>query len=143
MSIRKTANELVEAMFQSGVSFLTIKKVLDKLGFPKERIEELTESLPTGVSEEPSEKTADLRKDIMSLQGELERHKVAIESLEEEIDKINSMLSPLLREIKMLKGEGVESIEKRLASLEAEVKGIVEALGEYVPTLLEQSSGGA
>lgn len=144
MSIRKTANELVEAMLQSGVSPTAIKKVLGTLGFSKEKIDELTEDLPTiSVSEEPRETNAvTSSENTLSLREELERHRSAINSLQEELSKINSTLSPFLQGAKASRDSGIISIEKRLSSLEAEVKGVIEALGEYVPALLKRSIGG-
>ena len=126
MAIRKTIDDLVDALLQAGVPKAKVKRALEMLGLSSDGIQEVLAVARDSPVEEDQ---------ALLIQEELEKQKFAIEALREEVSRLNAALSKLC---KALAPGDLASLETRISSLEADVKGIVEALGEYALQILRK-----
>lgn len=143
LTIRKTLEEVAEVMLQNGASLPTIRNVLIAFGFPEDKVEEVTSALqsrvPSKNASTVNDQTPILNGSVIPLQEELKRQRAMIESLQEEIAKINLRFSQLSQEIKTLHGGLPQDVEVRLTSVEAKLRGFIEAVGDYIPMLMEHT----
>lgn len=143
MTIKKTVEELIGVMLQNGTTLTTIQNVLLGLGFQKDKIEQTidtlrskselnhnsTDSPPPNCKEESS----------FSFQEELKRQRMQIQSLQEEVSRLTLEFARISQEVKVVNSSTPpQSTVDRIASLEAIVNGIVEAIGDYVPIIIER-----
>lgn len=142
-AIKKTVDELTDVMLRSGVSTTAIKNILLKLGFSDDQIEQIISEIPANTvpntSLESDQIPASRKEGLASLQEELERQRSFIQSLQEEISRLALAFSKLSQEVRTSTNGPIQSnIEARITSLEASVNGIIDAIGEYVPTIIER-----
>jgi DNA anti-recombination protein RmuC len=143
MAIKKTVEELAEAMQRSGVALTTIQNVLLLLGFQKEKIEQIIDTFRSkpAASQDSTDGNSPNHneKNSFSLQEELKRQRKQIQLLQEQVSKLTLEFSRISQEIKAVNsGRPPQNIVNRVASLEATVNGIIEAIGDYVPIIIER-----
>ena len=143
MTIKKTVEELIGAMHHSGAALTTIQNVLLELGFQKEQIEQTIDTLrhkPNSNQDSTDNHPPNYNEEnSFSLQEELKRQRIQIQSLQEEVSKLTLEFSRIFQDIKAVNsGSPPQNMVDRIASLEATVNGIVEAVGDYVPIIIER-----
>jgi predicted nucleic acid-binding Zn-ribbon protein len=143
MTIKKTVEELVGVMLQNGTSLTTIQNVLLGLGFQKDKIEQTIDTLrsKSNLNHDSTETPPHNGKEetSFSLQEELKRQRMQIQSLQEEVSRLNLEFARISQEVKLVNSSAPpQSTVERIASLEATVNGIVEAIGDYVPIIIER-----
>jgi len=141
-TIKKTVDELANAMLRSGVSTTAIKNVLLELGFPGEKVEQAINEIHADTMSNNSAadqiSTSD-KESLTLLQEEVERQRLFIQSLQEEVNKLALAFSKLSQEVRIAPDGPIQSdLEARMASLEASVNGIIDAISEYVPAIVER-----
>lgn len=143
MTIKRTVEELADAMLRSGAALTTIKNVLLELGFQKEKIEQIIDTFPSKPAARQDSADDHLNNynenNSFSLHEELKRQRIQIQSLQEEVSKLTLEFSRISQEIKGVKsGEPLQNMVNRIESLEATVNGIIEAISDYVPIIVER-----
>ena len=143
MAIKRTVEELADAMLRSGAALTTIQNVLLELGFQREKIEQIIDTFRSKhtLSQDPPDDHPPNydEKNPFSLHEELKRQRMQIQSLQGEVSKLTLEFSRISQEIKAVNtSPPSQNISNRITSLEATVNGIIEAIGDYVPIIIER-----
>jgi len=143
MPIKLSIDDLIKKMFEGGIGVETIRKTLHELGVPSDKIDQVTNSLKENAPEKGDKESQvenEVQEETFSIKEELRRHRLMIEELQQETNKTKLELARLSSIFEALKREKTQNLGIKVNMLEAKVNGLVDAVGEYVPSLLRKLS---
>jgi len=131
ISVKKSIEEVVEALLKEGVRPEAVKRSLINLGFDREQVEKVL----TSVAVSPSTVEPEYR----LINDELKRQKLSLEELRKEFTKIKDLVNTFINRIELLEKEISQAATSRLTTLEARFNALIDALIDYAPYLFEDS----
>lgn len=148
MSIKKSVEDLATVMLQNGATIDTVRGVLKALGFSDENVEQVIGTLQFSsyVKEDKLQnaRQTDLIDSKSSFLQQIDSNelRVALKSVQEEVGRLRLELSQLSQRVKIIENGETSSFEAKVKLLEAKINGLIDAIGEYMPTLIQRFSHG-
>jgi len=146
VSIKKSVEDLAAVMLQNGATIDTVRGVLKALGFSDENVEQVIGTLQFSsyAKEEGLQnvRQTDLIDSKSSFLSQIDSNElnVTLKSFQEEVGRLQLELSQLSQRVKIIENGETSGLEAKVKLLEAKVNGLIDAVGEYVPTLIQRVS---
>lgn len=148
MSIKKSVEDLALIMLQKGATIDTTRSVLKALGFSDENVEQVIGTLQlSGYVKETELQNAQqtgLINSHPSVTQQIDSTELnrTLKSIQEEVGRLQLELSQLSQRVKNIENSETSGLEVKVKLLEAKVDGLIDAIGEYVPTLIKRLGRG-
>ncbi|MBS7644304.1 hypothetical protein KEJ26_07015 [Candidatus Bathyarchaeota archaeon] len=149
MSIKKSVEDLARIMLQQGATVDTTRNVLKALGFSDENVEQVIGTLQISGYIRENELQSAQQTDLINSYPPLVTPQIvstelngSLKSIQEEVGRLQLELSQLSQRVKNIENSETSGLELKVKLLEAKVDGLIDAIGEYVPTLIKRLGRG-
>jgi predicted RNase H-like nuclease (RuvC/YqgF family) len=134
-------------MLEGGIRIDVVRNMMKELGVPSDKVDQVINSFKETSTSKNGDEESSIKNDVQEEQfparEELRRQRLMIEGLQQETEKIKLEISRLFSMLEALKTERTQNFGIRIGVIEAKVDGLIEAVGEYVPSILKKVSASA